>query len=250
MNYNENINTNQFLDGILSNNINVKNAIKFIIYNNILFGHSKKLRHFTSTKHILYNNNYIDIYDPIHVINSILNTYNNLVPIFKDFKNILFVNNTKNMCHNIITNTINMYISKYNGIYYIKKWIGGILTNKVLQYKIEKLNKIKNTLDNYHKNKYSKLIKYQYNKISNDIESIRNMNGLPNLIILFNVKENTTAILEARKINIPILALIDTDGNSENIQYQIFGNDDNISSIMIYMQIIDKLMTNRAKNEV
>ena len=72
------------------------------------------------------------------------------------------------------------------------------------------------------------------NKLEMNIGGIKNLNGKPDLIIIFDVLKDKLAVLEAKKLNIPIIGIVDTNSDPELIDYVIPGNDDAIRSINIY----------------
>ena len=148
---------------------------------------------------------------------------------------ILFVG-TKKQCAEIVKDlaTIN------NNFYVNKRWLGGTLTNwQTISNSIDRLNTLElNLNDPAFTNSISKKellqLTREKEKLHLNLGGIKDLNGKPDLIIIFDVLKDKLAVLEAKKLNIPIVGIVDSNANPEAIDYIIPGNDDAIRSINLY----------------
>ena len=148
---------------------------------------------------------------------------------------ILFVG-TKKQC----AETIKELAETSNNFFVNKRWLGGTLTNwKTISNSINRLNDLENTLnDPAFINSVSKkellTRSRERDKLQLNLGGIKDLNGKPDLIVIFDVIKDKLAVLEAKKLNIPIVGIVDTNADPEMIDYIIPGNDDAIRSINLY----------------
>ena len=130
------------------------------------------------------------------------------------------------------------------GLPYIdKRWLGGTLTNwKTIRGSIRRLLDIEELQSSGRINKLSKKeavdITKEYEKLDASVGGIKDMKGLPDALFVVDVAYEKIAITEAKKMGIPIIALVDTNSNPEGIDHIIPGNDDAIRSIRFITKII------------
>ncbi len=148
---------------------------------------------------------------------------------------ILFVG-TKKQCGDVVKDLASLN----NNFYVNKRWLGGTLTNwSTISNSIKRLEEIESFLiDNETSKSLSKKelldISREKEKLELNIGGIRNLNGKPDLIIIFDVLKDKIAVREAIKLKIPIVAIVDTNSDPDNIDYIIPGNDDALRSINLY----------------
>ena len=148
---------------------------------------------------------------------------------------ILFVG-TKKQC----ADSVKELAETSNNFYVNKRWLGGTLTNwKTISNSINRLNDLENIInDPTFTNSVSKkeLLERsrEKNKLQLNLGGIKDLNGKPDLIVIFDVIKDKLAVLEAKKLNIPIIGIVDTNADPELIDYAIPGNDDAIRSINLY----------------
>lgn len=137
--------------------------------------------------------------------------------------------------------TIVAEIAEESGLHYVnKRWLGGLLTNfSMIKNSIEKLLEFEEMKrdgrwDVKSKKEQSRLEKV-YRKLHKNLWGIRNMNVLPGVLVVIDSIFEDIAVLEARKMGIPIVALVDTNANPEDIDYPVPGNDDAIRSIRLFV---------------
>ena len=148
---------------------------------------------------------------------------------------ILFVG-TKKQCSDVVKE-----LAMLNNNFYVnKRWLGGTLTNwKTISNSIKRLEEIELFLkDNDVSKNLSKKelldISREKQKLELNIGGIRTLNGKPDLLVVFDVIKDKIAVKEAQKLNIPVVAIVDTNADPDNIDYIIPGNDDALRSINLY----------------
>ena len=130
------------------------------------------------------------------------------------------------------------------GLPYIdKRWLGGTLTNwKTIRGSIRRLIDIEELKSSGRINKLSKKeavdITKEYEKLDASVGGIKDMKGLPDALFVVDVAYEKIAVTEAKKMGIPIIALVDTNSNPEGIDHIIPGNDDAIRSIRLITKVI------------
>ena len=153
---------------------------------------------------------------------------------------ILFVG-TKRQGQEIIANAANDCAQYYMN----HRWYGGTLTNwKTISNTIKRLRTIEDLLDNDDLSGLTKkeLLKLnrEKEKLDTSIGGIKDMGGLPDLIFVLDTVKEQIAIQEAKKLNIPIAAVIDSNSNPDGITYPIPGNDDSTKAITLFCDLISK----------
>lgn len=151
---------------------------------------------------------------------------------------ILFVG-TKKQAHDIVKEVA----EKTDQPYVNYRWIGGTLTNfHTIQKRIERLEKIEELENsgriNYYTKKEASLIQKEKEELLKKFNGIRHLKKLPGIIIIIDVKKEINAVREAKKVGIPLIGIVDTNGNPELVDYPIPANDDGLKSIQL---IIEKL---------
>lgn len=125
--------------------------------------------------------------------------------------------------------------------YVTERWLGGTLTNfRTIRSRLQRLEELetiaeKNNFESYSKKMESQL-RREMRKIKRNLNGIRNMNNLPGAMVVIDVAREMTALKEARKLGIPTICLIDTDGNPDYADIAIPGNDDSMRSIDVIMR--------------
>ena len=130
------------------------------------------------------------------------------------------------------------------GMYYINnRWLGGTLTNfRTIRSRVERLNKINQMeqtgeFDLLTKKEVAKLVA-ERNKLESNIGGIKDMKTLPGLIFVVDTEKEHICVHEAKKLGIPMVGLIDTNCNPEDVNYCIPGNDDAIRAVKLISSAI------------
>ena len=199
------------------------------------FGHNVRRWNPKMENYIFGVRNNIHIFD-LRITLEALN--NSLVKIHETVSKsgkILFVG-TKKQC----SESVKELAETTNNFFVNKRWLGGTLTNwKTISNSINRLNELEGTIsDPAFINSVSKkeLLERsrEKDKLHLNLGGIKNLNGKPDLIVIMDVIKDKLAVLEARKLNIPIVGIVDTNADPELIDYVIPGNDDAIRSINLY----------------
>lgn len=148
---------------------------------------------------------------------------------------ILFVG-TKHQAQEIIAET-----AKSAGQYYVNhRWLGGMLTNwKTITNSIKRLKALDEILAGEalgYTKKERLTLDRERTKLQATLGGIRDMAGLPDIIVVLDTLKESIAITEAAKLNIPVVAIIDSNSNPDGISYCIPGNDDAVRAIKLYFE--------------
>ena len=130
------------------------------------------------------------------------------------------------------------------GMYYVnERWPGGMLTNyKTIKKSIARLNNLEKmkedgTFDLLPKKEVAKLIK-EMGDLERNYGGIKNMPGLPSAVFIVDPKKEQNAVLEAKKLGIPVVAIVDTNCDPDDADYIIPGNDDAIRAIKLIASVL------------
>jgi len=135
------------------------------------------------------------------------------------------------------------------------RWLGGMLTNfKTVKQSIKRLNELQLMLEDGGIDKITKKealgIKKDYEKLERSIGGIKNMNSLPDAIFVIDVGYESGAVVEATKLGIPIIGVVDTNNSIDDIAYVIPGNDDSSRAIRLYARGIADAVLEGRKNAI
>ncbi len=146
---------------------------------------------------------------------------------------VLFVG-TKKQAQEAVENS-----AKQCGMYYVnQRWLGGMLTNyKTIQTRIARLRELEKmdaegTLEKLTKKEAAKL-REERDKLERFLGGIKDMPKLPGAVYIVDLKKERIALLEARKLEIPVVAIVDTNCDPDEVDYVIPGNDDAIRAIKL-----------------
>jgi small subunit ribosomal protein S2 len=166
---------------------------------------------------------------------------------------ILFVG-TKRQAREIIKEEAQRCASPYVD----HRWLGGMLTNyKTVKASIKRLKEMEAMVEDGSINKLAKkeALNYQREmaKLDRSLGGIKDMSGLPDALFVIDVGYHKGAIAEAKKLGIPIIAVVDTNHNPEGVDYVIPGNDDSSRAIRLYARgVADTILEGRSQviNEI
>ncbi|MGQ5522984.1 30S ribosomal protein S2 [Chitinimonas sp. PSY-7] len=132
------------------------------------------------------------------------------------------------------------------------RWLGGMLTNyKTVKQSIKRLNDLQATLadaNNGLSKKELLMLSREVEKLERSLGGIKDMNGLPDAIFVVDVGYQKGTIVEAKKLGIPVIGVVDTNNSPEGIDYVIPGNDDSARAIRLYARgIADAVLEGRAQ---
>ena len=144
---------------------------------------------------------------------------------------------------------------KCNMFYVDQRWLGGMLTNfETIRARVERLKKLEEmandgTFDMLPKKEVIGL-KKEMEKLEKNLGGIKDMTKLPGVLFIVDPKKERIAILEARKLHIPVVGLIDTNCNPEDVDYPIPGNDDAIRAVKLIADVMANAVIEGRQGEV
>ncbi len=129
--------------------------------------------------------------------------------------------------------------SRAGQFYVNQRWLGGMLTNfSTIKQSIDRMNNIGSVLEKPDETNYTKKelgnLKRQFDKLNKDLAGIRDMRKLPAALFIVDPKKENIAVKEANKLRIPIVGIVDTNCDPDEIDYIIPGNDDAIRAIRLF----------------
>ncbi|HUI46002.1 MAG TPA: 30S ribosomal protein S2 [Nitrospirota bacterium] len=208
-------------------------TMKELLEAGVHFGHQAKRWNPKMKKYIFGERNGIYIIDLQKTLKLFKESYDFVRTSAAEGKDILFVG-TKKQAQDAITEE-----AKRCGMYYVSnRWLGGMLTNfATIRKSIDRLKKIEKmkedgTYDKLTKKEVAGLEK-ERTKLEKILSGIKSMTQPPSLLFVIDPRKETIAVQEANKLNIPVVAVVDTNCDPDNIDYVIPGNDDAIRAIRL-----------------
>ena len=224
-------------------------TMKNLLESGVHFGHQTKRWDPRMKKYIFAERNGIHIIDLQKTIVAIKDAYEAVRKTVLAGKSVLFVG-TKKQAQQTVERE-----AKRCGMFFVNnRWLGGMLTNfstiKKSLLRLKKLEKmeIDGTFENLTKKEIARLMK-ERSQLEKNLGGIKEMKELPGIVFIIDTRKESIAVTEARKVNVPIAAVVDTNCNPEGITFPIPGNDDAIRAINLFAQIIANAVI-EAENEV
>ncbi|MCQ2577797.1 MAG: 30S ribosomal protein S2 [Treponema sp.] len=213
-------------------------TMKNLLESGVHFGHQVKRWDPRMKKYIFAERNGIHIIDLQKTIAAIKDSYEVVRKVAANNQSVLFVG-TKKQAQQAVQKE-----AERCGMYYVNnRWLGGMLTNfSTIKKSLNRLKKIEKmevdgTFENLTKKEVSSLLKEKA-KLEKNLGGIKDMKELPGVIFIIDTHKEQIAVAEARRMGIPIIAVVDTNCNPEGIDYPIPGNDDAIRAISLFTSII------------
>jgi small subunit ribosomal protein S2 len=214
------------------------------------FGHQTRRWNPKMKPYIFQERNGIYIIDLAITVQKMRETYEAIRQMSREGKVILFVG-TKKQAQEVVKEE-----AERAGTYYInQRWLGGTLTNfSTIQKRIARLRELENMkaqgdFDRLPKKEVAKL-QDQLSKLERFLGGIKDMHRLPDAIFIVDPKKERIAVLEARKLKIPIIAVIDTNCDPDEITFPIPGNDDAIRAVKLMVsKIANAIVEGRTEKE-
>ncbi len=202
------------------------------------FGHSKSRKDPRMEKYIFTTKKGINIIDLQKTEEMLNNALDFVKKIRKEGKKILFVGTKKQSKF-----LVKAVAEKCEMPYVEERWLGGTFTNfSVIKKRAEYLRNSQDKMDKGEFDKYTKLEKLkkseELEKLEKKMGGIKNMKELPGAVFIVDIKADSIALKEALKANIPIIALVDTNVNPEQVDYPIPANDDAVSSVKLILEYV------------
>ena len=133
--------------------------------------------------------------------------------------------------------------AKRSAQYYVNhRWLGGTLTNwRTISQSIARLRELETLVDGEHQGRSKKELlnlTRERDKLELSLGGIKDMGGIPDLMFVIDTNKEAIAIQEARKLNIPVVAILDTNSDPDGITYPIPGNDDAARALQLYCDLV------------
>lgn len=213
-------------------------TMKSLLEAGVHFGHQTRRWNPKMAKFIFGKRNKIHIIDLQKTLKELKKNYKVVRDFVAEGKDVIFVGTKKQAQSPIKDEALRC------GAHFVsERWLGGALTNfKTLKKSIAKYKEIGKMKDegifNLLSKKEQSQIEKQRIRLEKSLEGLKNMSALPGLMFVIDPNEESTAVLEARKLNIPIVAVCDTNCDPDLIDYPIPGNDDAIRAVKLFCSII------------
>lgn len=208
-------------------------SMKQLLEAGVHFGHQTRRWNPKMAPYIFTERNGIYIIDLQKTVRMIETAYNFARDIAMDGGNILFVGTKKQAQESIEAE------AKRCGMYYVNhRWLGGMLTNfKTIRLRINRLKKLQQMEQNgdFELLPKKEVIKLhlEMEKLERNLGGIADMRGVPDALFIVDLRKERIAVAEARTLGIPIIAIVDTNCDPDEIDYIIPGNDDAIRAVKL-----------------
>lgn len=208
-------------------------TMKELLEAGVHFGHQVKRWNPKMKKYIFGQRNGIYIIDLQKTVKMFEVAYNFVKDLSARGESVLFIGTKKQAQDVIVEESL-----RADSYFVNQRWLGGMLTNfKTIKQGIDKLKKIEKMKEDgtYELLTKKEVAKYETERqrLEKHLSGVKQMKKLPGALIIIDPKKETLAVDEARKLSIPIIALVDTNCNPDDIDYAIPGNDDAIRSIKL-----------------
>ena len=221
--------------------------MKELLEAGVHFGHQTKKWNPKMGSYIFGQRNGIYIIDLKKTAHELTDAYNFVKDSVADGADVLFVG-TKKQAHDVISeNAIR------SGSFYVnERWLGGMLTNyKTIRKRIDRLVWLESIEADgsiqLRPKKEVILLKKEMDKLKKYLGGIQNMKKSPDIVFVVDPKKEENAVKEAKKLGIPVVAMVDTDGDPDCVDYCIPSNDDAIKAIkLIVSKIADAVVEGRS----
>lgn len=211
-------------------------SMKSLLEAGVHFGHQTRRWNPKMAPYIFTERNGIHIIDLQKTIRLIDDAYEAVRDCAANGGKILFVGTKKQA-----QDSIEIQSKRCNQYYVTQRWLGGMLTNfQTISKSIDRLDEIKamsedGTYDLLPKKEVAEL-EHEHERLERFLGGIKDMGGVPDLLFVVDPKKEHIAVNEAKKLGIPIVAILDTNADPDEVDYAIPGNDDAIRSVKLITQ--------------
>ena len=213
-------------------------AMKQLLEAGVHFGHQTRRWDPKMAEYIFQARNGIHIIDLQKTSKKIDEAYAFLKEQAEEGKTVLFVG-TKKQAQECVKEA-----AEKSGMYYVdQRWLGGMLTNfDTIRTRVQRLKDLEKMQEDGTFEVLPKkeviLLKKEMEKLERNLGGIKEMEKIPGVIFLVDTKTEHIAILEAKKLGIPVIGLVDTNCNPEEVDYAIPGNDDAIRAVKLITDVM------------
>ena len=208
-------------------------SMKQLLEAGVHFGHQTRRWNPKMNEYIFCERNGIHIIDLQKTVGKLEDAYNFVRGLAEKGETVLFVGTKKQAAETVKEE------AERSGMYYVNaRWLGGMLTNfKTMRTRVDRLAQLKKmqedgTFDMLPKKEVIKLMG-EMEKLEQYLGGVKSMTKLPGALFVVDPRKEHNAISEARKLNIPIVAIVDTNCDPDEVDYVIPANDDAIRAIRL-----------------
>ena len=208
-------------------------SMKQLLEAGVHFGHQTRRWNPKMAKYIFTERNGIYIIDLQKTVKKLDEAYNFIRDLSTEGGSVLFVGTKKQAQESIREE------AERCGMHFVNaRWLGGMLTNfRTIRHRIDRMEQLKKmredgTFDLLPKKEVVKL-ELEIEKLEKFLGGVKDMNQLPKALFIVDPRKERIAVSEARKLNIPIVAIVDTNCDPDEIDYVIPGNDDAIRAVKL-----------------
>ena len=225
-------------------------SLSYLLEAGVHFGHQTKRWNPKMKEYIYTSRDDIYIIDLQKTMECIEKAYAEIHSIAENGGTFIFVG-TKKQAQEASKDTA----LRTNSYYVTERWLGGTLTNfRTIRKRVKRLEDIENmekdgTFDLLPKKEVIAL-KKEYDKLNKLLCGIREMNKRPSAMIIVDPKKELNAIREARKLNIPIFGIVDTNCNPDDVDYVIPGNDDAVRAVKVVLGVLGNAIAEANGGEI
>ena len=215
-------------------------SIKELLEAGAHFGHQTSRWNPKMKKFIFDKRGGIDIIDLQKTLVQLKTACEFIAQCVRENKHVLLVG-TKKQAKVLIRDT-----AKKAGLHFVsERWLGGTLTNlRTIRKSVARFDEIEQMMADGTFEKISKkevsMLQKELDKLTKNLEGIRKMDRLPGAIVIIDPNIEKIAVFEARRLGVPIVALIDTNSNPDGIEYPVACNDDAIKTISLILSKIEQ----------
>lgn len=226
---------------------NEEGLIKKMAEAGVHFGHSKSRKNPRMSPYIYTLRNNIHIIDLVSSVRKLEEALEFIKEIVKKGGSILFVGIQPQA-----KEAVKEVAEECNVPYVIERWLGGILTNfKTIRNRVEYLLDLEKKKKTGELKKYTKreqmLFNEEIEKLNKNLGGIKELNKLPDAVLVLSIKNNLAAVKEARRKKISVIGLVDTDSDPMLADYPIPSNDDAVSALKFMLEQIKKIIIKSKK---
>lgn len=214
-------------------------SMSYLLEAGVHFGHQTKRWNPKMEQYIFTTRDDIHIIDLDKTVAKIEEAYAAIKAIADNGGTFLFVGTKKQASEASLEEA-----TRSNSYYVTERWLGGTLTNfRTIRRRVRRLEEIEKmeadgTFEVLPKKEVVGL-KKEYDKLNRVLCGIREMNKLPQALIIVDPKKEANAIREARKLNIPVFGIVDTNCDPDDVDYVIPGNDDAVRAVKVVLGVLN-----------
>ena len=225
-------------------------SMNYLLEAGVHFGHQKRRWNPKMKEYIFGTRDDIYIIDLQKTVKKMEEAYDVLTKIATDGGKIIFVGTKKQA-----SDAVKECAERTNMYFVTERWLGGTLTNfKTIRSRVKRLEELEKmstdgTYDLLPKKEVA-LLNKEYEKLNKYLCGIREMKELPKAMIIVDPSKEYNAIREARKLNIPVIGIVDTNCDPDMVDYCIPGNDDAVRSVKVVLNALTNAIATVNGNEI